>query len=229
MEENKSKVLIIEDDADIREALKRMLSTNYTVAAAKNGPEGLSLAESLNPDLIILDILLPGMEGDAVCETLRADPKTRKTPIVGITASSDEDRRAKLFFAGADDVVSKPIRIKEFMARIQTRLKKHKDFYGGDEIIRCGNITLDLGRLEAKVDEKNVNLTVLEFKVLKYFVANQGRVLTRDMILESMWQKDVTARVIDNHIVSLRKKIKDAEFNIVSIYGAGYSLKKKEA
>jgi DNA-binding response OmpR family regulator len=226
MEETKRKILIIEDELEIREAFKRILLPEYIVYAAQSGEDGLRLAENFLPDIVILDIIMPGMDGIAVCEALRADKKTKNIPIIMVTATNDEDRRAKSFLSGADDVVSKPIKVKEFLARIQTKLKRIDAQNGVDEVLRCGNLVLDRGKIEATIDGKNINLTVLEFKLLRHFVQNRERVLTRDMILEVMWEKDVTARVIDNHIMSLRKKLGGSEYVLVSIYGAGYSFKK---
>jgi len=226
MEEKKQKILIIEDETDIREAFYRLLQPYYKVYVAESGEEGLSMAEEISPDLILLDIIMPGMDGVTVCEILRAKTKTRETPVIIITATDDEDRRAKSFLAGADDVVSKPIKIKEFLARIQTKLKKIELQNVKDELLQCGNLVLDSGKLTVTIDGRLIDLSVLEFKLLGFFVRNKERVLSRDLILETMWEKEVTVRVIDNHIMSLRKKLNGSEYGLVSIYGAGYSLKK---
>lgn len=225
----KLKVLIIDDEADTRELLEHILADKFQVLTAADGEEGLRAARSSLPHLILLDITMPKLDGIAVCEALRSSDATRHIPIIMLTASTDVDSRIKSFMTGADDFVSKPYKPRELLARISSKMRRVEERVGKDESLQCGNLKLDLKKIEAVVDGKTLQLSVLEFELLKCFVQNQDRVMSRERILEAVWRDSVVSdRTVDTHVVSLRKKLAGFDYQIATIYGAGYILKKND-
>lgn len=172
---------------------------------------------------------MPGVDGITVCKQLKEDPWTAKIPVLIMTASDSDERRAEALLAGADDLASKPFRPKEFLLRIANKIQKareHGEKAPVQEILKCGNLTLDLGRLEASIDGRSVQLSVIEIQLLRLLIRHKTQILRRDFLLDAVWHdKDVSDRVVDNHIVSLRKKLTDFDHEIVSVYGAGYGIK----
>lgn len=224
---DKRKVLIIDDEPDNRELIDHILNDKFKVLSAQDGEEGLRVARSELPDLILLDITMPKLDGIAVCEALRSNEATRHIPIIMLTASSDVDHRIKSYMTGADDFLSKPFRPQELVARVVSKIRRVEERVGKEEVIDCGNLKLDLKKLEVSIDGKVVVLSVLEFNLLKCFVQNKDRVMSRERILEAVWRDSVVSdRTVDTHIVSLRKKLNGFDHSISTIYGAGYVLKK---
>lgn len=224
---DKRKVLIIDDEPDNRELIDHILSDKFRVLSAQDGEEGLRVARSELPDLILLDITMPKLDGIAVCEALRSNEATRHIPIIMLTASSDVDHRIKSYMTGADDFLSKPFRPQELVARVVSKIRRVEERVGKEEVIDCGNLKLDLKKLEVTIDGKVIVLSVLEFNLLKCFVQNKDRVMSRERILEAVWRDSVVSdRTVDTHIVSLRKKLSGFDHSISTIYGAGYVLKK---
>lgn len=225
--EEKHKVLIIDDEHDNRELIEQILSDRYKVLSAADGEEGLRVARSDLPDLILLDITMPKLDGISVCETLRSNEATRDIPIIMLTAASDVDNRIKSFMTGADDFLSKPFRPKELMARVLSKIRRIEERKGKSELIECGNLVLDLKKIDALLNGVSLKLSVLEFNLLKCFVMNKDRVMSRERILEAVWRDSVVSdRTVDTHIVSLRKKLEGFDHTLATIYGAGYVLKK---
>jgi DNA-binding response OmpR family regulator len=225
---DKRKVLVIDDERDNRELIHQILSDRFNVLMAKDGEEGILVARSELPDVILLDITMPKMDGIAVCEALRSNEATRHIPIMMITASVDLDARVQSFMTGADDFLSKPFKSKELIARVVSKIRRVEERVGSDENVGVGNLVLNLKKLEAVIDGKAIQLSVLEFNLLKCFVQNKDRVMSRERILEAVWRDSVVSdRTVDTHIVSLRKKLSGFDHNIATIYGAGYILKKE--
>jgi len=226
------KVLVVEDEPGIAFSLESDLQTEgYEVALVADGAEAVPRALSQPFDLILLDVMLPNKDGFEVCRELRH--RGVKTPIILLTAKTQEAEKVMGLDVGADDYVSKPFSPRELRARIRALLRRaspepaeRTNARNGD-IHRFGACELDLGRFELRRNGQCVEATTTELKLLAAFVRNRGRLLTRDQLLDEVWGTGiaVTDRVIDNHVVSLRKKIEDepsAPRYLISVRGAGY-------
>jgi DNA-binding response OmpR family regulator len=223
------RLLIIDDEIEIREAISGVFGSHFEILTASSGIEGLMAAAALRPDLIILDLLMPGMDGTTVCRQLRANANTRQIPIIVMTAIEDDNQRAAALLAGADDLTSKPFRPKEFLIRIENQLRNSQKNQGEileSKVLFCGNLTLDLKKFEAKIDSRSVDLSVSEFSIIKLLVENKDRILNRSEIINTVWiKRNISNRVVDNQILCLRKKLLGFNCEIVSVYGMGYGLK----
>lgn len=221
------KILIIEDEQDLIKGLKLNLSDEgYVVDWAVNGVDGLRKAIEETPDLIILDIMLPEMDGLEVCRNLRQ--KNINTPIIMLTAKGGEIDKVVGLELGADDYMTKPFSIRELLARIKARLRhSEKEAKPLPETYSIGETDIDFIRFKIIRKGKEYDLTSLETDILKYFVIHRGEVVSRDDLLNKIWgyEKYPTTRTIDNHILKLRKKIEDDPSHprhIISVYGGGY-------
>jgi DNA-binding response OmpR family regulator len=222
------KILIIEDDKAILMALKDDLEfEGYKVSAAYDGKEGLRLAMSQEFQLIVLDILLPELNGFEVCKKLR-EAKIN-TPILMLTAArTDEMDKVLGFELGADDYVTKPVGSRELAARVKAILRRARQEDEPGEIYQFGDISVNFKSHEVLKAGKEVSVTALEFKLLKFFIAHKGEVVTRDALLDEAWgDAIVSPRTIDPHIVHLRKKIESNPSQpeyIISVRGVGYKF-----
>lgn len=222
------KILIIEDDKAILMALKDDLEfEGYEVSAAYDGKEGLRLAMSQEFQLIVLDILLPELNGFEVCKKLR-EAKIN-TPILMLTAArTDEMDKVLGFELGADDYVTKPVGSRELAARVKAILRRARQEDEPGEIYEFGDISVNFKSHEVFKAGKEVSLTALEFKLLKFFIAHKGEVVTRNALLDEAWgDAIVSPRTIDPHIVHLRKKIENNPSQpeyIISVRGVGYKF-----
>jgi two-component system alkaline phosphatase synthesis response regulator PhoP len=204
------RILIIEDDESILMGLEDDLKLEgYAICTARDGVSGLSFAKERRHDLIILDIMLPGMNGFDVCRQLRQDGIA--TPILMLTARGREADKVLGLELGADDYVTKPFSPRELLARIKAILRRVEQTRQGSERARFGDVEVDFQRYEVKKADRFVYLTSLEFALLRLLVNHQGEVLTRDAILDSVWGKNVFVdnRTVDTHIAHLRKKLED--------------------
>ncbi len=221
-------ILIIEDEQDIAAFLKKGLEENgHRAQLAFDGEMGLRLAASVPFDLILLDVILPKMNGLEVCEKLRND-LSFTNPILMLTALGATDDIVDGLNIGADDYLVKPIKFKELLARLNA-LGRRQDLSSVNTILQVGDLILDQGSKEVKVDGELVNLTAKEFNLLAYLVRNKGRVLSRVDILENVWEInfDMGTNVIDVYMNYLRKKI-DKRFGIKllhTVVGMGYVVK----
>ena len=221
------KILIIEDEEDLVKGLKLNLADEgYEVDWASNGEEGLRKAMEETPDLIILDIMLPKKNGLDVCRELRQ--KNIFIPIIMLTAKGEEVDKVVGLEIGADDYMTKPFSIRELLARIKAHLRREKrEGKTVPEVYCFGDVEIDFTHFKVKHKDKQLDLTSLEVEILKYFIAHQGEVITREALLDKIWGYDKypTTRTIDNHILKLRKKIETDPSHpeyILSIYGEGY-------
>lgn len=221
------KILIIEDEEDLVKGLKLNLADEgYEVDWASNGEEGLRKAMEETPDLIILDIMLPKKNGLDVCRELRQ--KNIFIPIIMLTAKGEEIDKVVGLEIGADDYMTKPFSIRELLARIKAHLRREKrEGKTVPEVYLFGDVEIDFTHFKVKRKDKELDLTSLEAEILKYFIAHQGEVITREALLDKIWgyEKYPTTRTIDNHILKLRKKIETDPSHpeyILSIYGEGY-------
>ncbi len=219
------KILLVEDDKHIVGFLKRGLEEEgYIVEAAYDGEEGLSLAQDEGFDLIILDILLPKLDGFTVCQELRASGNP--TPILMLTAKDDVEDRVRGLDLGADDYLVKPFAFEELLARIRALLRRQKNAQG--TVLRVGDLTVNLLTREVKRGDRTIELTAREFELLKFLAHHPGRVFTRTQLLEHVWGYDFeySSNVVDVYIRYLREKI-DKPFDrklIHTVRGVGYKL-----
>jgi two-component system alkaline phosphatase synthesis response regulator PhoP len=226
---------VIEDEINIQELIKYNLEKNgYKVILADNGIAGLNEAVENVPDLILLDLMLPGLDGLEVCKRLRMEKRTKKIPIFMLTAKSEELDKVLGLELGADDYITKPFSIKELIARIRAamrRLEGDRDVETKvDEsniILKVKDIEIDSDKYEVRKSGEKLALTLKEFELLKMLIENKGKVMTRDFLLDKIWGYDYVGetRTVDVHIRHLRQKIKDEEgINqmIETIRGVGY-------
>ncbi len=224
------KVLIIDDELEHSRFIEEILPEGFRAIIATNGEDGVRLARQESPTVILLDIAMPKMDGLATCMALRNNQATRDIPIIMLTAANDSENKTKAFSQGADDFVTKPIRVKELVARILSKVRRVEERNNITERLHCGNMTLDFGKIEVRIDDEVIPMSVLEFNILSYFAKNLDRVVSRSQLLEAIWRDSVvSARTVDTHIVSLRKKINDSDYTLKTVYGAGYVMKTKES
>jgi two-component system phosphate regulon response regulator PhoB len=224
---NVQTILIIEDEPDIVEVLKYNLEKNrFRVATAGSGEDGLAAARDTRPDLVLLDLMLPGIDGLEVCRKLRDDERTRALPVIMLTAKGTESDIVVGLTLGADDYVVKPFSTSELMARIKAVLRRGDSREGdrADETLSVGPLSINKSKHEVTMDGKALELTLSEFKLLSFLMSKKSRVFTRDQLLDAVVGPDVfvTARNIDVHVASLRKKLGKYGSYIVTVRGVGY-------
>jgi DNA-binding response OmpR family regulator len=223
------KVLIIEDDPDTSRLVAQYLTREgYSVGTAPDGVKGLKQVHEDFPDLLILDVILPQMDGFEVCKKLRGDTATSRLPILMLTALNEESDKVVGLELGTDDYVTKPFSPKELMARVKTLLRRNEPREAGPfpSMHKYGPLVLDEARQNVKVDGKGVHLTSKEFALLVQLLKRKGRVLTRQMLLETVWgyESHVTTRTIEVHIYGLRQKIPFLTKAIQTVVASGYKL-----
>jgi two-component system alkaline phosphatase synthesis response regulator PhoP len=224
------KILIIEDNPGIQMSLMDQFEAEgYSVFISGNGNDGLKMVKDHNPDLIILDIMLPGMDGYEVCKKIRMEGNT--TPVIMLTVKDQEIDKILGLELGADDYVTKPFSVRELSARVKTIFRRIGEYSGESSSCNIGETFLDFRKYEATKKGIKIDFTPLEFQLLQFFIQNRGRVLSRTELLDHVWGKQntvVSLRTIDTHIASIRKKLEDdaskPEF-IINIRGVGYKLK----
>jgi DNA-binding response OmpR family regulator len=223
------RILIIEDEPDLLRGLAvNLKAEGYGVLTAARGDAGVKIALKERPDLVLLDVMLPGMSGLDVCQELRR--KGFDAPIIMLTAKSEEVDRVVGLEIGADDYVTKPFGIRELLARIRVRLRRHSNApEGSGSKVRFGDVELDFDKHEATRGGRRVEMTGKEFEVLRFLARHRGEIVTRDRLLEEVWgyESFPTTRTVDNHILRLRQKLEENPSEpryILSVYGEGYKL-----
>ena len=219
------KIYIVEDEPDIRETLKYNFSNEgFKVSTAPDGEEALSNIKKILPDVLILDLMLPGVSGLDVCKSIRADDDIRDMSIIMLTAKGEEIDRVIGFELGADDYVTKPFSVRELILRVKVLLKKQRESLVENKLVTFGPIRIDLDAHELKINDKEIVLTALEFKLLQHLVKRKGRVQTREQLLGDVWgySAEVTTRTVDTHIKRLREKLGNTSDYIQTIRGVGY-------
>ena len=222
------KILIIEDERDILDLVRHYLEKEgFRTRTAADGGAGLTAARQERPDLIVLDLMLPGMDGLELCKKLRADPATVLTPVIMLTAKADETDRIVGLELGADDYLTKPFSPKELVARVKALLRRAKQQDASAQPYTYGALRLDVARHEVRVGDKEVTLTVKEFGLLEQLLRNKGRVLTRDALLNAVWGYDYhgTTRTVDVHVRRLKQKLPLLTGAILPIKSLGYKLR----
>ena len=232
-----SQILIVEDDLDISALIAHYLEkAGHVVERLASGAAVMPRVRAHPPDLVILDLMLPGMSGFVVCEAMRADPATAGIPVIMLTARGEEVDRIAGLEIGADDYVTKPFSPKELVARVAARLRRVEPAGGAQApwpgkpsvaIVRYGPITIDADRHVVTLDERDVRLTAKEFLLLQYLVQHRGRVLSRDLLLTDVWGYQYTGgtRTVDVHIRRLREKLPVLNDAIETVKQFGYKLK----
>ncbi len=222
----KQRILLVDDEHAIVESLGYALEREgYEVLEAADGSQALDLARTAPPDLVLLDVMLPGMSGFEVCRILRQESRV---PILMITARADEPDRIVGLDLGADDYVTKPFSVREVLARVRAALRRTQAVPARDEVLRVGEIVLDVARHVVRVGEQPVVLPPRQFDLLRAFLSNPGRVLTRALLLQQVWgyEYDGDDRTVDVHVRWLRRKLQEAGAvtSIETIRGVGYKL-----
>jgi two-component system phosphate regulon response regulator PhoB len=226
---SKQAVLVVDDEKDLLDLIAYNLQRNgYHVLTATSGDKALELASSQKPDLILLDLMLPGMSGTEVARKLKADPETAGIPIIMLTAKSEETDVVVGLTLGADDYVTKPFSMKILLARLNTVLRRSESANATPEagMLKAGPLSIDASKHEVFVNGELIKLTLTEFKLLISLVAARGRVLTRDQLMDKAMGTDVfvTDRAIDVHITAIRKKLGAASWLVRTVRGVGYSV-----
>ncbi len=222
------RILIIEDEPDLLRGLALNLKAEgYSVLTASRGDAGIQQALRERPELILLDIMLPGMNGLDVCRELRK--KGFEAPIIMLTAKAEEMDRVVGLEIGADDYVTKPFGLRELLARIRVRLRRHAPVAEGGAKLRFGSVEVHFEKHEAWRESKRIDLTAKEFEVLRLLARHRGEIVTRDRLLEEVWgyESYPTTRTVDNHILRLRQKLEEDPSDpryILSVYGEGYKF-----
>lgn len=226
--QNRYRILVVEDEAESRELLSSLLEERFDVLEARDAEEALRMARQLQPDLVLLDISLPKSDGYKVCQDLRSSSETKHIPVLMVTGHDNPDSRITAFASGADDFIGKPFKAMELMARVESKIRRLEETKTEDkEVLRCGNLTLWPQRFEVRVEGNPVQVSVLEFNLIKFFVENKDRVVSRLEILSSVWgDVSMGERVVDTHLVALRRKLEGFDHTIATIYSKGYILKK---
>ena len=222
-----SQILVVEDDPDIANLIRHYLEkSGHAVQVLGSGGAVLPKVRGERPDLIVLDLMLPGLDGLMVCQALRSDPLTAAIPIIMVTARGDEADRIAGLELGADDYVTKPFSAKELVARVSALLRRTQRLDPAEPVVRYRTITIDSARHVVTVDGREVRLTAKEFLLLLYLVQHRGRVLSRDLLLTDVWGYQYTGgtRTVDVHIRRLREKVPVLTDAIETIKQFGYKL-----
>ncbi len=222
-------ILVVEDDAGIRIVLEDALtSQGYLVLTAEDGREGLEKAMQLKPDLIILDVMLPMMDGFEICKTLRKEGIV--SPVLMLTVKDEEVEKVLGLELGADDYMTKPFSLKELTARVKALFRRVEEYQNEMNMFRFGDVELDFHKYESRKKGKDLELTPLELKILKLMITKKGMVISRDEFLDTIWGVDnlsVSHRTVDSHIAHIRKKVEDDPSRpeyIQSVHSIGYKF-----
>jgi two-component system phosphate regulon response regulator PhoB len=220
-------ILIIEDEQDLAELVAfNLRQEGYRAVVALDGQAGLDSVAVEQPDLILLDLMLPNVMGTEVCRQLKRDPKTAGIPVLMLTAKGEEIDRVVGFEVGADDYVVKPFSVRELMLRVKALLRRSTVTPEESKLLRVGGILIDTDRHQVTVDGEDVVLTTTEFKLLLTLAERQGRLQSRDTLLKDVWGYNYVGdtRTVDTHITRLRTKLKAAGDLIQTVRGFGYKL-----
>ena len=220
------RILVIEDDASILRGLADNLTyEEYEVLTASDGESGYRMIRDRQPDLVILDLMLPRMSGYEVCRKARAEGV--RTPIIMLTARGEEADRILGLDLGADDYVSKPFSVRELMARVRAHLRRSEAAAPARDVLKFDDVVVDFRRYEARRGAQILDMTRKEFGVLRYLASRAGAVVTRDELLNEVWGYEATptTRTVDNHLALLRAKLEEVPSqprHLLTIHGVGY-------
>jgi two-component system phosphate regulon response regulator PhoB len=218
-------ILVVDDEEDVLDlVLYNVRKAGYKTLWASDGQTALQKAQNNLPDLVILDLMLPKLDGTEVCKILKADPKTADIPIIMLTAKADEVDRVVGLEIGADDYITKPFSPRELLLRMRLILKRSRSATKSAEVLRCGDLVLDTARHAVTVHNRDIVLTATEFKLLSTLMERRGRVQSRDRLLSDVWgyEGDVDTRTVDTHVRRIREKLGTAGDYIETVRGVGY-------
>ena len=221
------KILVVDDDDRLRALLAEYLGERgFAVEAVADGEAGLERVKADHFDLVVLDVMLPGMSGLEVCRVLKSEPSTRSIPILMLTAKAEEVDRIVGLELGADDYVTKPFSPRELVLRVRSILRRNSATVEATDILRHGDIQVDRARYEVQVRGKAIEFTATEFKLLTVLMERRGRVQSRDTLLNDVWGYEslIDTRTVDTHIRRLREKLGKAADCIETIRGFGYRM-----
>ena len=233
-----TKVVVVEDEADILDILTYNLEREgFEVIGAEDGMQGLQLIKQHLPDIVLLDLMLPGMDGLSVCQQLRAHPASANIPVIMLTAKNEESDIVLGLGLGADDYVSKPFSPKELIARIKATLRRHQrpqpvaNDKQQSQCIEVDGLVIDSDKHKVSYQGESVKLTATEFRLLHFLASHPGRVFSREQLMNNAYSTDVIVvdRNIDVHVRAIRKKIGESSQFIETIRGVGYSFKVGES
>lgn len=220
----------VDDDNTIKDIeVYTLIQTGFEARGFTDGRSVLKALKTENPDLIVLDIMLPEADGIDVLKEIRSNPETRKIPVIMATAKGTETDKIKALDMGADDYLVKPFGVMEMVSRIKAVLRRCQPFES-DRIITAGKIVLDDNRHIVSVSDKTISLTLKEFEILKLFIQNPGIVFSRERLLSEIWGLDYLGetRTVDMHIKTLRKKLGNSGSYIKTVIGVGYKLEEEK-
>ncbi len=221
-------ILVVEDEIDILEVVDfNLQQAGFKVLKATDGGEGHALARREHPDLVVLDLMLPGMDGKEVCRRLKQGEDTRHIPVLMLTALSSETDRIIGFEIGADDYLTKPFSPRELVLRVQAILRRFQEQEDAAAPLKLDDLVIDPERHSVKAGGRDLDLTATEFKLLYHLASRAGRVQTRQMLLERVWgyAYEGYARTVDTHVRRLRKKLGDLSDRIETVRGMGYRFR----
>lgn len=225
----RKRVLVVDDERDLTELISFNLQRNgYEVLVANSGTEALETARRELPDLMVLDLMLPGIDGTEITRRLKSDPRTEGIPIIMLTAKGEETDIVVGLTLGADDYVTKPFSMKVLLARLATVLRRTETPAPIEQgMLRAGPVSIDTAKHEVQVNDQPIRFTLTEFKLLAALISARGRVLTRDQLMDKAMGTDVfvTDRAIDVHITAIRKKLGEAAWLVHTVRGVGYRLR----
>ena len=221
------RILVVDDEPDAIELIRfNLKASGYEVLTAEDGEEALAKARKCSPDMILLDVMLPEIDGLEVCKILRRDPATASLPIIMLTAKASEIDRVLGLEFGADDYVTKPFSPRELMLRVRNLLKRKESSKEEVERFQVRDIELDVSKYEVKIMGQPIDLTPTEFKLLQILMERKGRVQSRDRLLQDVWGYDqlIDTRTVDTHVRRLREKMGEAADYVTTVRGVGYRL-----
>jgi two-component system phosphate regulon response regulator PhoB len=220
-------ILIVEDEKDLVDLMQfNLRQAGFETTSARDGEEALALMRHKTPDLVLLDLMLPGVPGTEVCRQLKSSPRTKNVPVIMVTARGEEVDRVVGFELGADDFVTKPFSMRELVLRARAVLRRGTDGEVDVPQERVGPLRMDLAAHRAFVDQDEVALTALEFKLLATFMSRVGRLQTRGTLLRDVWglSGDLQTRTVDTHVKRLREKLGPGRDLIETVRGSGYRM-----
>ncbi|MDD2762905.1 MAG: response regulator transcription factor [Opitutaceae bacterium] len=231
-EHRPKKILVVDDEPDVADLVSYHLKAKgYQVETVNNPNVSIGIARSFLPDLVILDIMMPDLNGTQICRILRADPKLKNVPIIFLTAKAEESDRIVGFEIGCDDYICKPFNIKELILRIQSILRRvAEDVSEEVKRVQVGQIVLDIERHEVSVHGRPIELTATEFKLLRLLMERRGRVQTREHLLINVWnyETEIETRTVDTHIRRLREKLGSEADWVETVRGVGYRIAERK-
>ncbi len=226
------KILVVDDESDVTELLAYHLKAKgFSVEAVNNPNSSIGLARTFLPDLVILDVMMPELNGIQICRMLRADPKLKRVPVIFLTAKAEESDRIQGFETGADDYIPKPFSAKEVVLRVQSILRRVNEGVAEEpRRLQIGQIALDVDRHEVAINGQPVELTATEFKLLHLLMERRGRVQTREHLLINVWnyETEIETRTVDTHVRRLREKLGAEADRIETIRGVGYRIAERK-